>query len=139
MKIKQIFILVVLYIATSGVVSAEDGKLEQILLINANIVDVNSLKVDENQSILIEGDKIKRISATKNLSKVRGASVVDLKGKFVIPGLIDAHVHHATDPDSWDNLSITTERLRYLLRGGVTSVRDMGGDARALAYLKRQA
>ncbi|WP_444912902.1 amidohydrolase family protein [Microbulbifer sp. PAAF003] len=139
MKIKQIFILAVLHIATSGVVSAEDGKLEQVLLINANIVDVNALKVDENQSILIEGDKIKRISSTKKLSKVRGASVVDLKGKFVIPGLIDAHVHHATDPDSWDNLSITTERLRYLLRGGVTSVRDMGGDARALAYLKRQA
>ncbi|WP_444959583.1 amidohydrolase family protein [Microbulbifer sp. VVAC002] len=139
MKIKQIFILAVLHIATSGVVSAEDGKLEQVLLINANIVDVNALKVDENQSILIEGDKIKRISSTKKLSKVRRASVVDLKGKFVIPGLIDAHVHHATDPDSWDNLSITTERLRYLLRGGVTSVRDMGGDARALAYLKRQA
>ncbi|WP_444898401.1 amidohydrolase family protein [Microbulbifer sp. VAAC004] len=139
MKIKQIFILVALYIATNGVVFAEDSKLEQVLLINANIVDVKSLKIDERQSILIEGDKIKRISSTNKLSKVRGASVVDLKGKFVIPGLIDAHVHHATDPDSWDKLSITTERLRYLLRGGVTSVRDMGGDARALAYLRRQA
>ncbi|WP_444922384.1 amidohydrolase family protein [Microbulbifer sp. CnH-101-G] len=139
MKIKQIFILVALYIATNGVVFAEESKLEQVLLINASIVDVKSLKVDENQSILIKGDKIKRISSTKKLSRMRGASVVDLKGKFVIPGLIDAHVHHATDPDSWDNLSITTERLRYLLRGGVTSVRDMGGDARALAYLKRQA
>ncbi|WP_444888806.1 amidohydrolase family protein [Microbulbifer sp. JMSA008] len=139
MKIKQIFILVALYIATNGVVFAEESKLEQVLLINANIVDVKSLKIDERQSILIEGDKIKRISSTNKLSKVRGASVVDLKGKFVIPGLIDAHVHHATDPDSWDKLSITTERLRYLLRGGVTSVRDMGGDARALAYLRRQA
>ncbi|USD23271.1 amidohydrolase family protein [Microbulbifer variabilis] len=139
MKIKQIFILVALCIATNGVVFAEDSKLEQVLLINANIVDVKSLKIDERQSILIEGDKIKRISSTNKLSKVRGASVVDLKGKFVIPGLIDAHVHHATDPDSWDKLSITTERLRYLLRGGVTSVRDMGGDARALAYLRRQA
>ncbi|WP_444890551.1 amidohydrolase family protein [Microbulbifer sp. DLAB2-AA] len=139
MKIKQIFILVALYIATNGVVFAEESKLEQVLLINANIVDVKSLKIDKRQSILIEGDKIKRISSTNKLSKVRGASVVDLKGKFVIPGLIDAHVHHATDPDSWDKLSITTERLRYLLRGGVTSVRDMGGDARALAYLRRQA
>ncbi|GAB2882636.1 amidohydrolase family protein [Microbulbifer echini] len=116
-----------------------EDKIEKILLINANIVDVKSLKVVKKQSILIEGDKIKRITSTGRLSKVKGASVVDLKGDFVIPGLIDAHVHHATDPDGWDKLSITTERLRYLLRGGVTSVRDMGGDARALAFLKRQA
>lgn len=139
MNIRRIFTLVVLFITSTSYAFAAEDKPERVLLINANIVDVKSLKIDEKQSILIEGDRIKRISSTKKLSKMRGASVVDLNGKFVIPGLIDAHVHHATDPDSWDKLSITTERLRYLLRGGVTSVRDMGGDARALAYLKRQA
>ncbi|WP_445365940.1 amidohydrolase family protein [Microbulbifer sp. ANSA001] len=139
MNIKKILTLVVLFITTNSYALASEDTLEPVLLINANIVDVNSLKIAKDQSILIEGDKIKRIASTKKLSKVKGASVVDLKGKFVIPGLIDAHVHHATDPDDWDKLSITTERLRYLLRGGVTSVRDMGGDARALAYLKRQA
>ncbi|GAA5442568.1 imidazolonepropionase [Microbulbifer sp. NBRC 101763] len=139
MNIKKILTLVVLFITTNSYALASEDTLEPVLLINANIVDVKSLKIAKDQSILIEGDKIKRIASTKKLSKVKGASVVDLKGKFVIPGLIDAHVHHATDPDDWDKLSITTERLRYLLRGGVTSVRDMGGDARALAYLKRQA
>ncbi|MFA0813673.1 amidohydrolase family protein [Microbulbifer epialgicus] len=139
MNIKRISALVVLFIAFNSYALAAENKAGQVLLINANIVDVKSLKIDEKQSILIEGNKIKRIASTKKLSKMRGASVVDLDGKFVIPGLIDAHVHHATDPDSWDKLSITTERLRYLLQGGVTSVRDMGGDARALAYLKRQA
>lgn len=59
--------------------------------------------------------------------------------KYLIPGLIDTHVHHATSPDDSDNDQVTRQRLRNLLRGGVTSVRDMGGDNRVLSSLKRRA
>jgi hypothetical protein len=62
---------------------------------------------------------------------------MDLRGKFVIPGLIDTHVHLATNPSSEDARSRVEPRLRRTLLGGVTSVRDMAGDARALADLSR--
>ena len=61
----------------------------------------------------------------------------DLSGKYVIPGLIDTHVHLATDPSADDTRARVEPRLRRTLLGGVTSVRDMAGDARALADLSR--
>jgi reactive intermediate/imine deaminase len=62
-----------------------------------------------------------------------------MKGLYALPGLIDAHVHHATEPEGGDNAAVTQQRLSALLRGGVTTVRDMGGDVRVLTGLKRQA
>lgn len=60
---------------------------------------------------------------------------VDLGGGYVVPGLIDAHVHLATSPD---RAAAVTE-LRRLLRSGITAVRDMAGDARLLAALAWEA
>ncbi|MGD8602754.1 MAG: amidohydrolase family protein, partial [Gemmatimonadota bacterium] len=58
-----------------------------------------------------------------------------LGGGYVIPGLIDAHVHLATAPDR-PNAEAELHRLLY---SGVTAVRDMAGDARALASLARDS
>ncbi|MGQ0703562.1 MAG: amidohydrolase family protein [Gemmatimonadales bacterium] len=63
----------------------------------------------------------------------------DLRGEFVLPGLIDAHVHLATVPSGADRRDRVERRLRNALLGGVLAVRDMGGDARALADLARAA
>ncbi|WP_431211510.1 amidohydrolase family protein [Puia sp. P3] len=74
-------------------------------------------------------------------SKVLPDSVVliRLRGKFLLPGLIDTHVHMATDPSGTDNRTATLGVLERMLRSGVTSVRDMAGDARVLAGLSRDA
>lgn len=60
---------------------------------------------------------------------------VDLGGGWVVPGLIDAHVHLATAPDR----AAAERELERLLRSGITTVRDMAGDARVLAALARDA
>jgi hypothetical protein len=65
-----------------------------------------------------------------------GAEVRDARGQWVIPGLIDAHVHVATDPSGPDRRDRVERRLRNAVLGGVVAVRDMGGDARALADLR---
>jgi len=57
--------------------------------------------------------------------------VVEGTGRWLVPGLVDAHVHLG------DASREEAERtLRWALEGGVTSVRDMAGDARRLAGLK---
>ncbi len=112
---------------------------QQIALQNVNIVDVEQLTVIRNKTILIEDDKIRGIVPAGSTQFPRDVIQLDLSDKFVIPGLIDTHVHHATSPDGSDNDRITRQRLRNLLRGGVTSVRDMGGDTRVLSSLKRRA
>ncbi|TWB23486.1 imidazolonepropionase-like amidohydrolase [Nitrospirillum amazonense] len=65
----------------------------------------------------------------------RGATVVDASGLYVLPGLIDTHVHLATVP----NRKVEEALLRRAVYGGVTAERDMAGDTRALADLARSA
>jgi imidazolonepropionase-like amidohydrolase len=55
-------------------------------------------------------------------------------GLVVLPGLIDAHTHHATEPDL---LGARAELAREI-HGGVTTVRDMAGDVRLLGELQRE-
>jgi imidazolonepropionase-like amidohydrolase len=72
------------------------------------------------------------------LRRVPGAQSalrIDLGGGWVIPGLIDAHVHLATVPDR----DAAVAELERLLRSGITAVRDMAGDARLLAALSLEA
>lgn len=106
---------------------------------NINVVDVRALKIIVNQTVIIENNLIKYIGAADKQKLAKGLITLDMAGKYLIPGLIDSHVHHATSPDDADNDQITRMRLRKLLQGGVTSVRDMGGDTRVLSSLKRRA
>lgn len=112
---------------------------QTLALKNINVVDVVELKVNHNKTVFIEKDKIIAITDTNDELQIDGAIAIDMSEKFLIPGLIDTHVHHATSPDDSDNDQITRMRLRKLLQGGVTSVRDMGGDTRVLSSLKRRA
>jgi imidazolonepropionase-like amidohydrolase len=59
---------------------------------------------------------------------------IGLKGAWVMPGLIDTHVHVARFPDTSTQAKTILGRA---VRGGVTSVRDLAGDARALADIER--
>ncbi len=61
-------------------------------------------------------------------------SKLDLAGAWVMPGLIDTHVHVARFPDTRTRAA---EILQRAVRGGVTTVRDLTGDARTLAELER--
>ena len=88
-------------------------------------------------AIVVDGEKIKSIVPTGELdaSTTAGAEIVDARGLFAIPGLIDSHVHYATQP----NRAIAEAELKRDIYGGLTGVRDMAGDARALADLSRAA
>lgn len=112
---------------------------EPVLLENITLVDVKNLQLKAGQTVALDGDRISAIYDTGSKKRPADSTVLDMKGLYVLPGLIDAHVHHATEPEGGDNATVTQQRLSALLRGGVTTVRDMGGDVRVLTGLKRQA
>ncbi|SET34296.1 amidohydrolase family protein [Thalassotalea agarivorans] len=128
-----------LFFAMTMVATLIPVKAKTLYLTNVNVVDVETLQLQKNQLITIKDDLIVSVGKMRTIKQNSDAIIVDMKGKYAIPGLIDTHVHHATDPDAWDNATATKMRLQGLLRGGVTSVRDMGGDNRALAFMKRNA
>jgi len=67
---------------------------KQTKLIKAGLlIDGKYFEARENMHILIQNDKIQRISKAKNSSIPKSVEVFDLRDKTVMPGLIDAHMH----------------------------------------------
>lgn len=83
-------------------------------------------------TIVVDGETIREVAADADVS---GATLVDLAGRFVIPGLIDSHQHIATPP----NRPVAEAALRRQVFGGVTAIRDMADDLRQIADLARAA
>lgn len=105
------------------------------LLTHANVIDGTGAPMRRDMTIAVDGDHVRSIYPSGTQPIPKGAKVEDLHGRYVIPGLIDAHVHMTdVEPD----MAHYREFLRALLVGGVTGVRDMAGNARLLGYLAQQ-
>lgn len=104
----------------------------------ANVFDVHTGKMVPNQSVIVEEGRIDAIVPSGGtLSLPTGARVIDGHGKYVIPGLIDAHAHVA-------HHSIRThvagdETLPLYIANGVTSLRSTGDPVLAEAGVAHYA
>ena len=87
-----------------------------LLLTGCRLVDGLGDTARDDQSILVEGDRIRAVESGR--PDVPDADVVDLAGRTVLPGLIDTHVHTTL---------MDRACLPLFLAAGVTSVRDVGG------------
>lgn len=137
---KKIVILLIGCISFSTLILAQNKEVQPvfILLKNASIIDGIGEEA-RSGAILIKDNQIENVVYNQTISPPQGAIVYDLTDKFIIPGLIDAHVHFGTSPSGGDNLEDTKKRLAYMLKNGVTAVRDMAGDTRFLGFLARNA
>ncbi len=104
---------------------------------NAAIIDGTGAGLKGGLSIVVTGERIAAVATPAEIEdlELNDYETVDAEGWYVLPGLIDTHVHLATLPNrEW------SEAILYRqLYAGVTSVRDMAGDARALADIARRA
>ncbi len=92
----------------------------QYLLKNANIV--NEGKVFSGD-LLIKGSRIEKIADSIEISGQQKVEVIDLKGKYLIPGLIDDQVHFR-EPGLTHKGNIFSES-RSAVAGGITSFMEM--------------
>lgn len=107
-----------------------------LVLAHAAIIDGTGTPATPNMTILIEGGRIAAIYPDGSRAVPKSAKVEDLSGRYVIPGLIDAHVHlTGAEPD----FAHYVPHLQALLQGGVTAIRDMAGDDRLIGYLAGEA
>lgn len=124
----------VLLVACGGAPAVRDsaGVPGTIALTNVTLIDGTGDAPKPGVTIVVERGRIAAIH--ENGGKVPdGARVVDLGGHWVMPGLIDAHVHLAT----FERGDLHPALLRNQLMGGVTTVRDMGGNVDVVAALAR--
>lgn len=84
------------------------------------IIDaVQGFKSD--QSVVIRNEEIIEVVNASEVMIPNGAEVIDGKGKFLIPGLWDAHVHLSYIPE------LSSSMFDLFLVNGITSIRDTGG------------
>ncbi len=108
-------------------------------LTHVTVIDGTGAAPRPDMTLVIRDGRIAAVFPSGGDTIPPGAAVVDLAGRYLIPGLIDTHVHLATDPSGQDRREVEERVLRNALHGGVTTVRDMAGDARRLADLARSA
>lgn len=110
------------------------------VLANANLFDGAGPEPREGAHVLVEGERIKEVS-DKPL-KAANARRIDLAGRMLMPGLIDAHFHAAAADSNIAKLETMPRSLvaqysrRFLesaLQRGFTTVRDAGGADYGLA------
>ena len=106
-----------------------------LVLANVTVIDGNGGRPKTGRTLLISDGRIADIFIAGRKRPPAGATVMDLSGHYVIPGLIDSHYHLLLNRGEAEEEA----RRRFALFGGITAVRDMAGDAVAIAEVARQA
>ncbi|MBB3890874.1 imidazolonepropionase-like amidohydrolase [Phenylobacterium haematophilum] len=98
-------------------------------------------------TLIVRGGKIEAVR-DGFVEPEAGAKVVDLRDQFVLPGLIDSHVHIFSDDDKVkgrmeapnrdleDDMVIGIDNARRTLEAGFTTIRDVGSDIRSVTALR---
>ena len=111
-----------------------------IILENATVIDGTGDLPKPNTTIVINGSRIADLSnnATVNSDLPFAAkNVINLTGKYIIPGLFDMHAHVANVLKNSYNQSESEDMLSMLLAYGITTIRNTGGPTEQSVALKK--
>lgn len=126
------------------------GSFAQILLKPDRIFD--GKKMHENWVVLIEDNKIIQVGELNNIQISLGAKEIDLKGKTLMPGIIEGHSHillHPYNETNWNDQVLkespversirAVNHVRSSLLSGVTTMRDLGAEGAGYSdvYIKK--
>ena len=119
----------------------------QTYITNVSLADVENQKIIPNQTIVITNDLISNIQSSKKVKIPKNATIIDGTGKYVLPGLTDAHIHFFqngglyTRPDAIDlqkfmpyqeEIQLAKDdmanKLKMYLKAGITNVIDVGAN-----------
>src|SRR5262249_52235120 len=99
-----------------------------VALIDVSVIPMDTERVLPHRTVVVENGRIVALQEGSAAKVPEGAVRVDGAGKFLMPGLCDAHVH-------LDG----TASLELFVLNGVTSVRNMAGNALVLSFRERVA
>lgn len=113
-------LLIGLFTASLSAHSQPASSVGPLALTRVTVIDATGAPARPKMTVVIAGGRIVAIGDDGKTRLPRGARVIDASGKYLIPGLWDMHVHLAKAGEN---------TLPLFIANGVTSVRDMGGDA----------
>lgn len=116
----SLFLFIVLLISgCSSGTEKNDG--ETFFFRDVTVIDaVNGLRT--GQSVITSGNRIVEAGSVKEVKKPSGATIIDCKGKYLIPGLWDAHMHIT------NNSVLIPAMYPLLIANGITYIRDAAAE-----------
>jgi len=126
---------VLAWLACTAVVQAMPLPQRKVIAITqVTVIDVEHGRSVGSQTVLIEDGRIVSITASRNARIPPAAQRVDGRGHFLIPGLVDMHVHlfnlsSHRPPNDWS--------FPLYVANGITGVREMRGDVASMQWVNR--
>ena len=110
---------------------------QRVVYRGATLIDGTGAPAAPDMAVVVNGERIEAVLPVGSLTArmTEGAEIVDLAGRWLLPGLIDSHQHLATPPDR----RLAEAHLRRDLYSGITATRIMADDLRSIAELDRAA
>lgn len=109
---------------SEGIPTDANQRANVLALVGATVIDGEGGAPIKDGVVLIRGDRIVSVGRAGKVRVPQTARVIDIAGKYVIPGMIDMHVHY----DSWMG--------ELFLAHGVTTIKDLGNDAEWCAQVR---
>src|SRR6266849_5251446 len=121
--------LLAMMCAAVGAASAEAD--QAVVLEGARLIDGTGKAPRENSVIVVQGDRIAAVGTVGKVKYPKGARVVDVRGRTIIPGLINAHGHVGlvaggkNSADAYTRENVQAQLAQYE-QYGVTAVLTLG-------------
>lgn len=102
------------------------GSQGDVMIRHATVIDVEHARSVDDQAVVLRGADIVAVGSDADIAKAwTAAQSVDSKGRFLIPGLWDMHVHFGGGPDLIEE---NKALLPLYIAHGITTIRDCSGD-----------
>ncbi|MEO6538259.1 MAG: amidohydrolase family protein [Ferruginibacter sp.] len=121
------FIIILFLLISKNVIAqlTHDRLTSQIpttIFFDATVIDVQSGKLLKHHEVIIRGNKIIAVKPNSKLKLTQDARVINTKGKYIIPGLWDMHVHVLEEDEGF------TWQFPLFIANGIIGFREMWGD-----------
>src|SRR5687767_11959028 len=109
-----------------------------VAFVDVNLIPMDRERLEPNQTVIVRGDRIVAVGPSSDVVVPEGAAVVAGSGRYLLPGLMDAHVHLEGGP-FWQGSREDFGDGALYLAAGVTSVLNLRGTPRFLEWRRRVA
>jgi len=118
------FVLANCFVVSPAAIQPQTPRHAVVAFVNVNLVSMEDDHLTPSQTVIVRDGRIAQIGAFASITVPDGALRIDGQGKYLMPGLVDMHVHGLEDH--------LQEELFLYLANGVTTVRHLKGRSELL-------
>ncbi|MGH9875310.1 MAG: amidohydrolase family protein [Pyrinomonadaceae bacterium] len=99
------------------------------MITGATLIDVRTGEQIKDSVIVVDGDRIKQVGKAREVNIPPSAKIIDARGKWILPGLIELRSHVS---------QARSLPLQLYLANGVTTIRDPGGNLTLVRLMRER-